>query len=248
VRTLTVLFFCAGIAFLGLLGGGDYPEAVARRTLDPMVGYYGQDMPRYPGVRELPAGPNNAVGGAAVRMSFFTTEDEPDKVARFFEDAWRTRRLYVTSDVTHMGGVVSAVDASGGKVYQALLSRRGEETMVFPSVTSSPLAASTDSPDPPVAALFPGSTSLLTLGSAEAGHKSRVSMSVNDGTMDENLAHYRSALAAAGYLREVGKQPKNLHPGHRILVYRKEGSEVTVNLTALSEKRTKVHMAEVGSQ
>ena len=248
VRTLTVLFFCAGIAFLGLLGGGDYPEAVARRTMDPMVGYYGDDMPRYPGVRELPAGPNNTVGGAAVRMSFFNSEDEPDKVARYYEDAWRTRQLYVTSDVTHKGGVVSALDASGGKVYQALLSVRGKETMVFPSVTSSPLAAMADTTGELEVELFPGSTSVLNLGSEEAGHRSRVSMSVNDGTLDENEAHYRKVLSAAGFLREVNKQPEKMHQGHRILVYRKEGSEVTVNLTALSEKRTKVHMAQVGSQ
>mgnify|MGYP006971709988 CR=1 FL=1 len=247
-RTLLVLFFCAGIAFLGLMGGGDYPAAVARRVADPMIGYYGSDMPRYPGVRELPAGPSSSVGGSSVRMSIFNTEDEPAKVARFYEDAWRTRRLYVTSDVTHKGGVVSAVDSSGGKVYQVLFSANEKGTQVFPSVTSSPLEALGSNEGEPAVPLFPGSKAVLNLGTDDAGHTARVTMSVNDGTLEENMTHYRRELTAAGFEREVGKQPEQLQQGHRILVFRKEGHEVTVNLTALSDKKTKVHMAEVGSE
>ena len=247
-RTLLVLFFCAGIAFLGLLGGGDYPAAVARRMSDPMNGYYGSDLRSYPGVRELPAGPSSSVGGTAVRMSMFTTDDEPAKVARFYEDAWRTRRLYVTSDVTHKGGVVSAVDSSGGKVYQVLLSANEKGTQVFPSVTTSPLEALGSNEGEPAVPLFPGSRAVLNLGTEEAGHKARVTMSVNDGTLEENLTHFRRELTGAGFEREVGKQPQNMQKGHRILVFRKEGHEVTVNLTALSDKKTKVHLAEVGSE
>ncbi len=246
-KILLTLFFCAGIAFLGLMGGGDYPEAVARRVQDPMVGYYSPEMPRYPGVRELPAGPNSSVGGSSVRMSFFVTEDDPAKVGRYYEEAWRARRLYVRSDVTHMGGVVSAVDASGGKVYQALLTLRGKETMVFPSVTSAPLEAIGSAPGKPVVPLYPGSRSVLELGSDEGPAGARVSMSVNDGTLLENMTHYQRELAGAGFMREVGKQPEELKEGHRILLYRMEGREVTVNLTAISEKRTRVHLAEVGS-
>ena len=247
-RVFVVLFFCAGIAFLGLLGGGDYPEAVARRVVDPMTDYYSNDMPRYPGVRELPAGPSSSVGDTSVRMSFFNSEDEPAKIARFYENAWRTRRLYVTSDVTHKGGVVSAVDSAGGKVYQVMLSVRESGTLVFPSVTTAPLSAMGKGQGTPSVLPFPGSKSVLNLGTTEAGHTAKVSMSVNDGTLEENLTHYGRELASAGFMREVGKQPAQLKPGHRILVFHKEGREVTVNLTSLSEKRTKVHMAEVGSE
>ena len=180
-------------------------------------------------------------------MSFFATEDDPAKVARFYTNAWRARRLFVRSDVTHMGGVVSAVDGAGGKVYQVMLTKRGEDTLAFPSVTAAPFEAAGEAAEPSVVPLFPGSRGVLDLASKDDGPAgARVSMSVNDGTVDENVTHYTQALAAAGYEREVTKQPDNIAPGHRILLYRGPGREVTVNLHAITDKSTRVHIAEVG--
>lgn len=246
-RAALILFFCTGIAFLGLLTDGEYPTATARQGGDPMAGYFGQDMPRYPGTQELPAGPNSLVGGTRVRMSTFSTDDDPVRVARFYQHFWQARQLFVTSDVTHMGGVVSAVDTSGGRVYQALIVVQGGRTVVFPSLTEAPLRADAPTAGPAVVPLFPGSSAVIHLGADEGTSAARIVLSMNDGTLAENLAHYERELRAAGYEREVHKQPDELGPLHRVLVFRKEGSEVTVNLTSLGEKRTRVHLMEVGS-
>jgi len=245
-RTLLVLFFCAGIAFLGLLAGGEHRLAAGQRFKDPMIGYYPSDMPRYPGSREVPAGPEGSVGRAKVRMSVLSTRDDPAKVARFYASFWQQRRLFVREDVTHVGGVVSAVDSGGGRIFQAMLVRRGERTMVFPSVTSTPLAAG-DTTAPPPVPLFPDSTAVISLGNKEGGTRAQVTLSVNSGTLRDNVVHYRRELRGAGYTQEIQQKPKALGPNHHVLLFFKEGSEVTVNITALSEERVRVHIMEVRS-
>jgi hypothetical protein len=246
-RALAVLFIAAGIAFLGLLAGGEHRTARARSGGDPMAGYYGEEMPRYPGAEEVPAGPSSRVGGARVRMSYFSTEDSPRKVGRFYADNWRARRLFVREDVTHIGGVVSGIDQANKKVYQVLLAVRGKRTAVFPSVTSTPLSALEPSGEVPPVPLFPGSRATLDLGSDEGENRARVFLSVNDGTLAENEAHYARELRARGYLPENKKQPEEMPEDSRILLFRKEGSEVTVSLAALGKKGVRVHLVEVGS-
>jgi hypothetical protein len=249
-RTAVVLFVCAGIAFLGLLAGGEHKEATAWRQ-NPMAGFWsGKQMPRYPGAREAPAGPASNVGGSEVKMSFLTTEDDPDKVARFYRRYWRARRLFVRDDVTHMGGVVSAVDVEGGQIYQALITVHKGRTMVFPSVTRSPLQAmeSGGAEQPAPVPLFPESRAVINLGSKEADSAAKVSLSVNDGGLEPNAQHYSRELRARGYKEEIKQRPK-LPEGQRVLLFRKGSREVTVNLTALDKKhkRVRVHIMAVGS-
>ena len=246
-RTFVVLFICSGIAFFGLLAGGDHSDAVAVRGANPMAGYYAAGMPRYPGSQEMPAGPASEVGGTRVRMSFFTTKDEPAKVGRFYENYWLERKLFVNKDVTHVGGVVSAVDQSGGRVFQAMIMRRNQRTMVFPSVTRSPLEADNSAGHQPKVPLFPDSKAVITLASKEGDTQALVTLSVNNGTLKDNMAHYERELRAAGYHKETLKQPAELGPEQRILLFRNESGEVTVNLTAMGERRTRVHLMEIGS-
>ncbi len=247
-RVLLVLFLCAGIATLGLLGGGEHKLAGARRGSDPMAGFFGPDMPRYPGGEEAPAGTESSLGAATMKLSTLQTEDEPLKVGRFYANFWRQRRFFVREDVTHMGGVVSAVDVHGGFIYQLLLSVQGGRTLGFPSQTRSPLAASrTEGAVPPVP-LYPESQTTLAFGSGEKDKRARLHLSVNDGGLEANLAHYRRELKNAGYSEETGaKQPEALGPDHRILVFKKEGSEVTVNLALLGGRRVRVHLMLVES-
>ena len=255
-RALLVLFLCAGIAVLGLLAGGEHRKARARWEKNPMVGYYPEGMPHYPRVRELPAGKSTSVGRARVRMSYFTTEDGPDRVADFYARFWRARRFFVRDDVTHVGGVVSAVDAHKGRVYQALITVRGGHssktgasaptTVVFPSVTTSPTRAMESLDREPPVPLYPESRAVIHLGASEGKTGARVVLSVNDGGLEANLDHYRRVLRGAGYRPENRKNEKPLGEQHHILVYRKEGSEVTVNLTAMGEDRVRVHMMVVG--
>jgi hypothetical protein len=249
-RTLAVLFICAGIASLGLLAGGDHPEAVARRWQDPMAGYYPGGMPRYPGVKELPASPATRVGGAKVRMSYFDTEDEPAKVARFYRRYWRERQYFVRDDVTHVGGAVSAVDVENSQIYQALISAQGDRAMVFPSVTRFPMRALNTKKIEPVVPLFPDSRAVLSLETeGDQGATATVVMSVNDGGLTDNLAHYRRELQAAGFTVESKStdRQKKAAPQQRVLLYRKGTQEVTVSLSLLGGERVRVHIMMVGA-
>lgn len=249
-RTLVVLFICAGIAFFGLLAGGDHRLATARLQHDPMDGYFGVQMPRYPGVQEVPAGPASTVGKARVRMSFFATADEPAKVARFYSRYWRQRSYYVREDITHVGGVVSAVDVEQGRIYQVMISTRGERTMAFPSVTTSPLRAmETDDERALSVPLFPESKAVINLGSKEGNVNARVSLSTNSGGLGENVDHYRRELRNRGFVEEAKQKEEELGPGQRVLLFRKGSREITVNLTAMDPagKRVRVHIMEVGS-
>lgn len=245
-RVLLVLFFCAGIAMLGLLGGGEHRAANARLESDPMLGYFPEGMPRYPRAQEVPAGKNSQIGGAHVRMAYFDTEDGPARVASFYAGHWRARRFYVRDDVTHRGGVVSAVDGQQGRVYQALIMVRKGRTVVFPSVTTSPTRAMESLDEPSPVPLFPESKAIINLGSKEGRMGARVILSVNDGGLEPNLAHYRRVLREAGYEPD-SKKDQPIDNEHRVLLYRKEGGEVTVNLSALGGKRVRVHIMVVGS-
>jgi hypothetical protein len=248
-RVFGVLFICAGIAFLGLLAGGEHKEATAWRQ-NPMVGFWqGKQMPRYPGAHEAPAGPSSSVGGAGVKMAFFTTEDDPDKVARFYRRYWRARRFFVRDDVTHVGGVVSAVDVEGGQIYQALITVQKGQTMVFPSVTHSPLRAmeSGGGEQKPPVPLFPESRAVINLGSKERDAAAKVSLSINDGGLELNEQHYRRELKSRGFAEESKQRPEP-SKGQRVLLFRKGSREVTVNISALDKKhkRVRVHIMAVG--
>lgn len=248
LKTLSVLFLCAGIAGLGLLTGGDHP--VARAVGDPLRGYFPGQMPRYPGVRELPAGRSTRVGPNRTRMSYFVTDDEPAKVGDFYAAYWRRRRLWVREDVTHRGGAVAAVDVEHDRIYQLLLVRRGDSTLAFPSVNSDAVRLGTPSraKRPPVP-LFEGSRTLLDVETSAAGNRARLWVAVGDGTVAEHLAHYRSALVAAGYARQAisrGKAGPPRGEGERMRIYRhRDGSELTLSVAALGKRRTRVQIVEM---
>jgi hypothetical protein len=243
-QTVLILFFCAGIAFLGLLSGGEHPSADARQGLDPMGGYFGPDMPRYPGSEEIPAGPSSGFGGSSTRMSFYLSEEEPAKIGRFYANFWRERKFFVREDITHMGGVVSAVNPKEDTVLQILMSRQSDRTAVFPSVTSNPLEATqTETRQPPIP-LFPESRTLLTFGSDESEARAKIFLSLNEGGLAANIEHYSRVLVAAGFKSDVSKQPK-LEAGTQMLLYRKGEREITVHLAALDKKRVRVHIMEV---
>lgn len=243
-KTAAALLVCAGVAFFGLLGGGQKP-ATARWGSDPMTGYFDETMPRYPGVTELPAGPHTRVGGSAVRMSMFTCEHEPLKVARFYGDFWRSRGLYVRKDITHKGGVVAAVDPKKDRVYQVLITRSGGRTRAFPSMTTAPLSAMQNEAQAPPVPLYPESEVLLALQSGEAVARARLSLSLNSGSLADNVTHFRRELRAAGY-RPSGK-PGDLADETSLLVYARPGSEITVSLAPQGEGQTRVHITEIAS-
>jgi|GEM_PF-3755497 hypothetical protein len=244
LRVVTVLIISAGIAFLGLLSRGDERKAIA--GLNVMDNYFPADMPHYPGVKEVPAGPSSQMGGARVRMSQFTTDHDPYKVASYYSKYWRSHRLWVNADVTHRGGVVSAIDVQKGQVYQLLLTLRGKQTWAFASLTRMPgQALKTETQEPPLK-LMPGSKAVSAFSTQAGGQRARVNISVNEQGLDQNLAYYRAELRRAGYTPERAASTP-LGAGHKILIFSDMGgNEITVNLAILGGQRVRVHMMAVG--
>lgn len=258
LRVLLVLFFCAGIATLGLLGGGEQRSADALLGRDPLAGYYPPEMPRYPRVQEVPAGGRGEVAGSRLRMSTFTTTDEPDRVADFYVRFWRARGLWVRSDVTHRGGTVAAVDGARGRVLQVLISTPpggAAATLVMPSVGDAPGRGRAVAPRPLPVALFPRSEQVLDSTTDGRDALARTVLSINAGTREQNVAHYRQALRQAGYEEEVARPSAQQQAALRaldarttMLVFRHpKGPEATVAIAALDARRTRVHLALIGA-
>jgi hypothetical protein len=177
-RVLTVLFICAGIAYLGLLSGGEHKQAVAKR--DPLAGFYPPDMPRYPQVREVPAG-ETSVGRSPLKMSYFSTDHEPSRIGDYYAAFWRKRGFWVRSDVSHVGGMVAAVDNKRGYIYQVMLRKQGKHTLVFPSVNTAPMDFLRKGEAPPVR-LFKDSKVLTNTVSKAGANRAQVVLSTNPGT------------------------------------------------------------------
>lgn len=251
-RTALVLFFCAGIAGLGLLTGGDHPQATAVHKRDPMKGYFPTAMPRYPDVDEQPMGSTQTGGSGETLMSHFVTRDEPDKVADFYLRSWRRQGLWARDDITHRGGSVSAVDAKNGRIYQVLIDARSKgATHVFPSSNAMPRQSGQNEATDLAVSVYPGSDVLMNLKSTAGPHQARTVMLVSEATVEDNLAHYRTALVSSGYREDLS----NEHVAHRVggdasqrvLVYRnKQGAEITINISKLDKTRTRVHIMTVG--
>jgi hypothetical protein len=142
--------------------------------------------------------------------------------------------------------VVSAIDAERALVYQVLIQVQGKRTLVFPSETAVPGgAARTDQPPP--LPLFADSRVLLTLGSREGAGEARIHLSVNDGGLEANLAHFEREARAAGWQLEGKPGGSSIGAGHHMLVFRKQDRELTIDLSLIAGKRVRVHLLEVGS-
>lgn len=246
-RVLTVLFLCAGIAYLGLLTGGEHRQAVAKR--DPLAGFYPPDMPRYPQVREVPAG-RTTVGRSPLRMSYFSTDHEPGRVGDYYAAFWRKRGFWVRSDVSHVGGMIAAVDSKHGYIYQVMVRRQGKHTLVFPSVNTAPMDLLRRGEDPPVR-LFKDSKVLTNTVSKAGSNRAQVVLTTNPGTLEDNRVHYRAELSRLGYVESSRKVEQNKLPAsmrERVLVYRaKDGAEITIALSELDKEHTRVHITHVAA-
>ncbi|MCB9555145.1 MAG: hypothetical protein H6707_03505 [Deltaproteobacteria bacterium] len=248
LKTVTVIFVCAGIAFLGLLGGGEQRLATARQ--DQMRGYFPAGMPIYPSGSMLPAGVAD-VNGRSSRMAYLFSEDDADRIGHFYAERWKGQGLWVRSDITHQGGVVSAVDDANQRVFQVLILRRDKRSLIIPSVTklaSAESAADRAKRAPPLP-LFPKSRQLYNVDTANRMAGAKVSLSVAPTGFAEALDHYRRVLTGNGYRIESDSappKPMSQELSRRQLIGRRhDGSEATIEVAQLSKTRTRVHIVVV---
>lgn len=246
-RITIIATMAAGIAFLGLLSGGEERGARAHMDENPMEGHFPVAMPSYPGAQEYPLGGRLKVGSEDMVMSYFLSADGPIQVGRFYTGQWNGAGYHVTEDISLDGGVVAAYDPATGVLRQVIMRREGNRTMAFPSVATRPLRpteeATAGTGDVPI---VPGSEGVLSFGARDPGHRSRVLMFTNYSGLANNVDFYRNQLPTLGWSERPSKALSPLGGEvHQTLTFQKGSRELTINLTVLdSEQRVRVHAVE----
>jgi hypothetical protein len=243
-RIFAVLFIASGIAFLGLLTGGEHLPV--RAAEDPMLHYWPVPMPTYPGVTQWPVAADQRVGSSALKMAYFTTTDPPAKIADFYAGQWRNAGYYVKEDITFKGGTVSGYDAVAGMMRQVVMMHKDGRTMAFPAVATDPAKLLDRSAVPQDVPIYPGASGLLVTAARDPMARSQVVTYLDDGPLEANLGFYKGELQRRGWIDETKPLPAKFQADDaHILVYTRDGAEMTINLLKLDETRTRVHVTLV---
>ena len=243
-RIFAVLFIASGTAFLGLLTGGEHLQV--RAAEDPMARFWPVPMPTYPGTTLRPVAADQRVGTSALKMAYFTTTDSPAKVGDYYAAEWRNAGYYVTEDVTFRGGSVSGYDAVAGMMRQIVMMHKDGRTLVFPAVAVEPSKLLDRRAVPADVPVYPGAQGLLVTQARDPVARSQVVTYLDDGPLEANLNFYKGEMARRGWIDETKPLPAKFQAddGH-ILVYTRDGAEMTINLLKLDQTRTRVHVALV---
>lgn len=244
-RIFAVLFIASGIAFLGLLTGGEHLPV--RAAEDPMLRYWPVPMATYPGAVMRPIAADQRVGASALKMAYFTTADPPARVADFYAGEWRNAGYHVTEDVTFKGGTVSAYDAVAGMMRQVVMMAKNGRTLVFPAVAVEPSRMLDRSAVPADVPVYPGAWGLLVTQARDPMARSQVVTYIDDGALEANLNFYKSELGRRGWLDQTKPLPSQYKSddGHILVYGNGDGAEMTINLLKLDDTRTRVHVAVV---
>ncbi len=239
-RLLLTAFLITAVTVLGIHNGTGSHEAHAADTSLP-ADYWPEPMTVYPGVSVMPLSSDMNLGrDNQVRMAWFTTEDEPLAVVKFYENHWNQAGYFVSRDVTPYGGRVSAVDPRTGVLRQITLSKEGGKTTVFMSMAlSAPHDLDKTPEDIPV---YPGAESVISFTSNDALTSSDVVTFMDAGTAEDNASFYKNKLAELGY--SLTKETTN--NGVHMLVFSRAKEEITISVIwEASMKMSKVHVARI---
>jgi hypothetical protein len=243
-RIFAVLFIASGTAFLGLLTGGEHHPV--RAAEDPMAHFWPVPMATYPGATMRPVTGDQRVGSSALKMAYFTTTDPPARVADFYAGEWRNAGYYVTEDVTFKGGTVSGYDAIAGMMRQVVMMSKDGRTLAFPAVAVEPSKLMDRNAVPADVPVYPGASGLLVTSARDPMARNQVVTYLDDGSLEANLNFYRGELQRRGWIDETKPLPAKFKSDDaHILVYGRDGTELTINLLKLDEAHTRVHVALV---
>jgi len=243
-RIFAVLFIASGTAFLGLLTGGEHLPV--RAAPDPMAHFWPVPMPAYPGSRPRPVAAEQRVGSSSLRMAYFTTTDSPARVSDFYAHEWRSVGYYVKEDVTPRGGSVSGYDAVAGVMRQVVMMAKNGRTLVFPAVATEPMKMLDSAAVSPEVPVYPGATGVLVTRARDAVARTQIVTYLDEGPLLANATFYRGELQRRGWIDETRPLPKAQQSDDaQIMVWTRDGAEMTVNLLKIDETRTRVHVALV---
>lgn len=234
IKVVLIIVAAAAIATLGLLrGGGELPEAVANHPLDD---HFDSMMPRYPRVAEFPLGEQLNAGDGAMRMSYFSTEDPPLRVARYYRTVWEQEGLKVHHSVSPAGGVVGTFDPRIKAARSVTIVSKAGRTWVFPATVERPLGTANPGDLGASAGLpvFPGSSRGMTLRTSDMGRESLVTTSSNDGGLSKNLSFFRTQMSSEGW-QELEVTDFEELEGHRSLSFERGEDRCFVNLTPFGD-------------
>ena len=216
-----------------------WDAVAAESTLPP--DYWPEPMAVYPGANLIPFSRDMNLGrDNALRMAWFTTQDEPLAVARFYEDRWTTSGYFVNKDINPYGGRISSVDPRTGVLRQVTMSREGDMTTVFVSMLlGTPREVDRTPEDIPV---YPGAEGVISFSSNDVLTASDVVTFMDAGTVEDNVRFYKNRLAQHSYSLKRETERKGVH----MLVFSRGSEEITVSIIWDSSlKMSKVHVARI---
>lgn len=157
-----------------------------------------QELPVYPGAVHTRIGNDLNIDGQLYRIAYFTTDDEPGKVAYYFWWRWKHAGYPVTrgGDFEHEG-VVSAFYTREGLIRSVIVTRHEGKTLAF-SVLADLWTNAKEKPNPALSSvegtLF--STDLISHGDPNASQQ-RTAVISHD--LDTTRASLLADLSAKGF-------------------------------------------------
>ena len=194
-----------------------FPEAaplppVETAQAEPGLPAAMEGLPVYPG--SLPQGFESAViaDGKPIEMARFFTEDSPEQLRAFYEQAFRRRGLHVLShEFSPFAGYIGYMDWLQEELHLISYIRQGSQTMVFPS-RSRPSERFEGAQLPAGVPVHPNVSLAKSIAflEPEGGHRISYSATVAGESLESVRQFYKEALAASGW-----KAPKESQEGNR---------------------------------
>ena len=221
VKVALALAVASGVLLAGARAGG----AFMVQTPAPASGY-----PTRTG--EIAVGDALRVAGQPMQLSIFHTPDQPERVARFYLDAFRARGLLPVTASDASFAHVSAFDgASGLQRFVSAVSQPGGQTLV--------LIGSTHPRQPPrflqgaeetSVPVPPGQGAVLVYRSEDGGARAESAQFVTALPPAGVAAFYRRALGEQGY------DERRDGAGEGFLTFAQRATTISVALQALDAK------------
>ena len=208
--------------------------------------YAEQELPVYPGAVHTRIGNDLVIGGRYYRIAYFTTQDSPSKVGRYFADLWTKAGYPVTVDGDFQPeGVVSAFYTREGLQRSVVVTQHMGKTLAF-TVLKDLWASPKEKPAKDLVQLE-GTLFSQDLGARDAPNASQQRTSVVQRGLDEVRKSLLSELSAKGY--RVVHETKTTEQGKLGYVeeLQRGGEQIDASLVTVDPTMTAVLETWAGS-
>jgi hypothetical protein len=229
----------------------DSPEDRPRHPTD-LAPYFEGRIPEYPGSHPVPVVGGLVANGVPMRVAIGETRDAPEQVLAFYSEEFTRQGL--RPDARNWGDglrMVGAVDDERGDVLTVTTVERADGVVELRMAMGDIASGQFEFAPPDDLPHVPGSGGFFTSTADVGRRRERTVQSVNWANRDDNVAFYRHALTAQGWLLDENLPPMPKDPEARAFRYRRQhgagGEELLVTLQPLSrENGTSVFLAHTG--